>query len=129
MTDPIADMLTRIRNAYAQGAAEARIPFSRLKAQIADILSQEGYLSGVEIKGRLPRRTLVVALRYINQRPTIEGIKRISRPGQRIYRNARQLRPTRYGFGITILSTAKGLMTERAARDARLGGEVLCEVW
>jgi len=129
MTDPLADMITRIRNAYAVGKPEVRLPFSRLKAQVADILVREGYLEHSQAQGRLPKRILVFRLKYISGNPAAEDMRMISRPSRRIYRNAKGVRPTRYGFGITILSTSQGLMTDREAKKANVGGEVLCEIW
>ena len=127
MSDPIADMLTRIRNGYLAGLSEVVVPYSRLKKDLADLLSREGWIGKVE-KGSDPR-SFTIHLRYHGGVPAAGHIKRISRPGLRIYRKAGDLRPVRRGFGLVILSTSKGLKTNTEAHKDRLGGEVLVEVW
>lgn len=127
--DPLSDMLTRIRNAYAAGNTETRVPFSRLKQAVAEVLAREQFIESVESKGRMPQRELRIILRYVDGKPAIEGVRRISRPGQRQYTNVRTLRPTHYGFGLTILSTSSGVMSDKDAKKQKSGGEILCEVW
>lgn len=129
--DPIADMLTRIRNAAALGRPEVRVPHSKLKASIAKILADHGYLGAIreETEEEQPaRKWLVLEIIYRNDAPAIRTIRRISKPGLRIYRGVDDMPRPRGGFGLLIISTPKGLMTDRQARRARTGGEVLCEV-
>ena len=130
-TDPIADFLTRIRNAAAAKHQRVDVPASRLKTEIARILKEEGYISTYKmVDDNKTRRTLRVFLKYTpDRRSVITGLKRISRPGQRRYVGAFEIKPVVGGLGISILTTPKGLMSGRAARKAKIGGELLCEVW
>jgi len=139
MTDPISDMLTRIRNAQAVFKPEVFIPFSKMKYHIAKILEKEKFVEKTEKKGRGTRRKIKIVLKYDNEapteseahqkRPAISGLKRVSKPGQRIYRPAKSIKPVRGGFGIAIVSTSQGLMTDKEARKKKLGGEIICEIW
>ncbi len=130
MTDPISDMLARVRNAAQARHAEARCPSSRLKLALAKVLEQEGYLQGVRVEAEEGRPTLVLAIRYDEQGgPVIDGLRRVSRPGRRIYVPARKVPRVRRGLGVAVLSTSKGILSDRAAREASVGGEILCEVW
>jgi small subunit ribosomal protein S8 len=130
MTDPIADMLTRIRNAITARKAKVSIPASKLKLRIAQVLRDEGFVGEVTHEDDGKQGAIHVELRYDNDnRNAIEGIKRVSRPGQRAYRGHGDLPRVRSGMGIAILTTSRGIMTEREARKAGLGGELLCEVW
>lgn len=129
MTDPIADFLTRIRNAVMAGKEEVRMPHSAILEGIARVLEREGFLARVEPKGRGPRRVLVVRIGQVNGRPVIENLRRISRPGRRVYRAAKDLRVVKSGLGVSVLSTPDGLMTNREAKKKNVGGEVLCEIW
>lgn len=126
MTDPISDMLNRIRNAQAVFQPKASIPFSKLKYKIAEILEKEGFIEKVEKRGRRAKRDFEITLKYP---PTISGLRRISKPGQRIYARSKELKPVRGGYGIAIISTPKGLMTNKKARKQKLGGEILCQIW
>jgi small subunit ribosomal protein S8 len=128
MQDTISDMLTRIRNAQAAGKEQVEMPSSKLKVALAKLLEQEGYVKGVEVsKGATP--VLTVSLKYIDgKRPVIEFIKRISKPGLRIYRSYNELPKVMGGLGIAVVSTSKGLMTDKQARANQIGGEVLCHV-
>ena len=130
-TDPIADFLTRIRNAAAAKHQRVDVPASRLKAEIARILKEEGYISTFKmVEESKTRKVLRVFLKYTpDRRSVISGIKRISKPGARRYLGYEEIRPVVGGLGINILTTPKGLMTGRAARKTKLGGEILCEVW
>ncbi|SRR5258708_2984063 len=130
-TDPIADLLTRIRNAARAKHPRVDVPSSKLKAELARILKEEGYISTFKlVEENKVRKTLRVFLKYTSdRRPVITGLKRISRPGARRYVGAMEIRPVVGGLGISILTTPRGLMTGRAARKARIGGELLCEVW
>ncbi|MBI4134229.1 MAG: 30S ribosomal protein S8 [Candidatus Terrybacteria bacterium] len=129
MTDPIADFLTRVRNAAAIGRTEVRAPYSKILHRIAEILVREGFLEEVSHRGRGPRRILAVRLRYLDGKSVIEDLRRVSRPGRRSYMAIRNIRPVKSGFGIAVISTPEGLMTNREAKRKNIGGEVLCEVW
>ncbi len=130
-TDPIADLLTRIRNAARAKHARVDIPASKLKVEITRILKEEGYISTYKlVEENKTRRVLRVFLKYTSdRRSVITDLRRVSRPGSRRYSGALGIRPVVGGMGINILTTPKGVMTGRSARKARLGGEVLCEVW
>ena len=129
MTDSITDMLNQIRNAEAVAKPEVLIPFSNLKNQIGIILSREGFVGEVKKIAKDRNKIMKIVLKYDNGVPAIEGSKRISKPGQRIYVKNTEIKKVRGGFGISIISTPKGLMTGMEARKARLGGEVLLEIW
>lgn len=128
MQDPISDMLTRIRNAQQAHHPGVSLPSSKLKVAICQVLEREGYIDGYDVaEGEKP--TLNVALRYHGGRPVIEEIKRASRPGLRSYKGSGELPRIRGGFGVSIISTNKGVMTDREARSQGVGGEVLCTVF
>lgn len=127
MTDPIADMLTRIRNGQKASKASVSMPSSKAKAAIAEVLKQEGYISDFSVEsGAKPEMTVV--LKYYQSKPVIERIKRVSRPGLRIFKGKDELPKVDGGLSLAIISTSKGVMSDRAAREAGLGGEVICEV-
>lgn len=128
-TDPISDMLTRIRNALAAGKQDLVLPYSKFKHSLATVLLEEGFLAGVnELPGRI--KMLQINLKYNpNGGPVISGIKRISTPGQRIYMPVTKIPRTNGGFGVTVVSTSKGLVTDKRARKDRIGGEVICQIW
>ena len=132
MTDPIADMLTRIRNANSAMFDSVSMPGSKVKESLAKILEREGFIEGFDVRaidGR-PGTTLEIKLKYSQDRKrTIMGIKRISKPGLRIYKKSEQMPKVLGGVGVAVVSTSQGLMTDREARKAKLGGEVLCYVW
>jgi len=129
-TDPIADLLTRIRNAQKAGHASFNVPASKIKQRLCEILRDEGYIGDVKLEGTGPTRKLVVGLKYDGQRKgVIDGIQRISSPGLRIYRGHSELENVRGGMGLSILSTSRGLLTDRDARTQKIGGEVICNVW
>ena len=128
MSDPIADMLTRIRNGQAVGKVTVSMPSSKQKVAIAQLLKDEGYLSDYAVSDESGKGVLNVDLKYFQGVPVIESIKRVSRPGLRIYKGSKELPKVRGGLGIAIISTSKGLMTDRAARSAGHGGEVLAYV-
>jgi len=130
--DPISDMLTRIRNAQAVGHKTVSFPFSKIKFDLAKIFNQEGFLGNVLKKGRGVQRKIEVALKYEDLKttiPSIQGLKRISKPGQRIYSGKKDLGKLLKERGIIILSTSQGLMTIQKARKKNLGGEVVCKIW
>lgn len=129
-TDPIADLLTRIRNAARAKHPRVDLPSSKLKVEVARILKDEGYLSNYKVMEEKGKKTLRVFLRYTpDRRSVITDLKRVSRPGSRRYTGKTGIRPVVGGMGISILSTPRGLMTGQSARKAGLGGEVMCEVW
>ena len=132
MTDPVADMLTRLRNGNVALHDQVRMPSSKLKEALAQVLEREGYIEGYRVdddpKG--PGRVLTVAMKYTADRKrTISGIRRVSKPGLRIYRPADRLPRVLGGLGVAVLSTSQGLMTDREARQRHVGGEILCYVW
>lgn len=129
MTDPIADMLTRLRNAASARHTKVRIPHSKTKARIAALLEREGFVASVETIHEGHRTWLDVNLRYQNGEPVFGGAKRVSRPGLRIHTRAREIPRVMGGIGTAVLSTSQGIMTGREAAKRRLGGEVLCFVW
>ena len=132
MTDPIADMLTRIRNANMVFKDEVAMPSSKQKERLAAILKREGYVSDFKVEGGdgAPSRTLTINLKYTSDRDrTISGLQRISKPGLRVYTKSDKVPRVLGGLGIAVLSTSRGLMTDREARRNRMGGEVLCYVW
>ena len=129
MTDPITDMLNQIRNAKAVAKTEVVLPFSNLKNKIAEILSKEGFLGEVKKVAKGKNKMLRIVLKYDNGVSVVEGFKRVSKPGQRIYSKNHDIKKVKGGFGVSINSTPKGLMTGMQARKAKLGGEVLLEVW
>jgi small subunit ribosomal protein S8 len=128
MSDPIADMLTRIRNAQMAEKAVVSLPSSKQKVAIAQVLKDEGYIDGFAVEDKEGRAVMTVELRYYQGQPVIESVKRVSRPGRRLYKGAGELPKVTGGLGVAIVSTSKGVMTDRAARAAKLGGEVLCFV-
>ena len=129
MTDPIADMLTRIRNAYMIKHNSVSIPHSKLKESLAGVLKEEGYVEDFTVEGEIPSKNINVTLKYVGKDPAVSKIDRISKPGRRVYIRSKYIKPTLSGFGISILSTSKGLMTDKQAKKQQLGGEVLCRVY
>ena len=130
MTDPIADMLTRIRNANRALHESVTMPSSNLKEEIAKILAAEGYIEGYEVKAAGVKRDLVLKLKYQPDRSrVIRGLQRVSSPGRRVYRGAGELPRVKGGLGVVVVSTSQGLLSDREARRRRLGGEIVCEVW
>jgi small subunit ribosomal protein S8 len=128
MSDPIADMLTRIRNGQSVDKTEVAMPSSKLKVAIAKVLEDEGYISGYTVDANEGKPVLRIGLKYYAGRPVIERIERVSRPGLRIYKNRQTIPQVMNGLGIAIVSTPQGVMTDRKARAAGIGGEVLCYV-
>ena len=128
MSDPIADMLTRIRNAQMVEKPSVTLPASKVKVAIAKVLKDEGYIDGFKVGGEEQKPVLEIALRYYAGRPVIEKIERISKPGLRIYKSKDDIPRVMNGLGIAIVSTSRGVMTDRAARATGIGGEVLCIV-
>jgi small subunit ribosomal protein S8 len=128
MSDPIADMLTRIRNAQASEKVSVEMPCSKVKVAIAAVLKDEGYIDDFKVSADAGKNTLEIGLKYYAGRPVIEKIERVSRPGLRIYRASRDIPAVMNGLGIAIVSTSRGVMTDRKARASGVGGEVLCIV-
>ncbi len=126
--DPISNMLTSIRNALAVGQPMVSFPFSKLKYELGEILKRNGFVEKVEKKGRA-KKFIEIRLKYENKIPAISGLKRISKPGQRIYFPYRKIKRVKDGYGIAIISTSKGLLTNKEVRRQKLGGEVICEIW
>ena len=130
MTDPIADMLTRIRNAVRVEKSHVDIPLSKVKRGLAEVLKREGYIWDWEEVESTPVKHIRILLKYgPNGERVIQNIKRVSKPGRRVYSGAAKLRPVLGGLGISVISTSRGVISDREARQRRLGGEVLCEVW
>ena len=128
MSDPIADMLTRIRNAQMVEKPSVTLPASKLKTAIAKVLKDEGYIDDFAVRGEGAKPELEIALKYYGGRPVIEKIERVSKPGLRVYRAAKAVPRVMNGLGVAIVSTSKGVMTDRKARGLGIGGEVLCFV-
>ena len=129
LTDPIADMLTRIRNGNMAKHAQVAVPFSRIKESIANILKNEGYISEFEVKEEGTRKDILVTLKTVDGEAVIKGLKRISKPGRRVYSSVEDMPRVLSGLGIAIVSTSKGIITDKVARAEKVGGEVLAFVW
>jgi small subunit ribosomal protein S8 len=130
MTDPVADFLTRMRNALQAGKDRCDVPASRVKLELAKILQEEGFIRTFKVLEEGPQRTIRVYLRYSTDgEPAIRGLERVSRPGRRVYRGAEELPTVLGGIGVAVVSTSRGLMTDARAREMRVGGEVMCRVW
>ncbi len=127
--DPIADMLTRIRNGQAALKQEVSVPYSNLKYAIAEILKQERLVKDVKRVGKKNQKQIKIKIKYKENTPVIKGLRKISKPGQRIYKSAREIRPVKGGYGISIVSTSQGLMTGKEAKKRNIGGELICEIW
>jgi small subunit ribosomal protein S8 len=128
MSDPIADMLTRIRNAQMVQKVSVAMPASKLKTAIAEVLKSEGYIDNFAVKGEAGKPQLEIALKYYAGKPVIEHIERVSRPGLRVYKGRHDIPNVKNGLGVAIVTTPQGVMTDRKARQAGIGGEVLCYV-
>lgn len=130
MTDPIADLLSRIRNAHLAKHDRLDVPTSKIKVELCRILKEEGFIRNFRVMEAEPVATLRILLRYNREGdPAIRSIERVSRPGRRVYLGADDVKPVRNGMGVSIVSTSRGLITDRQAREQRMGGELLCEVW
>jgi small subunit ribosomal protein S8 len=129
MTDPIADMLTRIRNAVAKKQEVVEIPASKIKLAIAEILKQEGFIRDFHRAEWKGQGKLMVHLKYVGKEAAITGVKRVSRPGRRVYLHYREIKPVFDGRGIGVLSTPKGVLTDVSAKEKKLGGELLLNIW
>lgn len=129
VNDPIGDMLTRIRNAQMRGQKVTQSPASKARGWVLDVLQSEGYIRGYSRVEEDNKAHFEIELKYFDGAPVIQTIKRVSKPGRRVYSGVNDLQPVRNGLGISILSTSKGIMSDAAAREAKVGGEVLCQVY
>ena len=129
MTDPIADMIIRIKNAFMAGQTSVLIPHSKMKEAIAKLLKENNYVEDFAVEDKKPQAEIKITLRYVDDMSAITDVKRVSKPGRRIYEKAGQIPSTLNGYGLTILSTNKGIIDDKAARKAQVGGEVLCQIW
>lgn len=129
MTDPITDMLNQIKNSQAVGKEEIFISLSKIKNEIAEILSKEGFIGEVKKIAKGRKKNIRIELKYNEKIPAMAGFKRISKPGQRIYKGFAEITRVKGGYGMSIISTSKGLMTNKLARKEKLGGEIICEIW
>jgi small subunit ribosomal protein S8 len=129
MIDPIADMIIRIKNAHMAGHERVQVPHSNLKEAIAVILDQENYIESMEVLETSPQKTIDIELKYIGRTPVITEVRRISKPGRRVYESSGRIPKSLGGYGLTIVTTSKGVMTDKEARKQNVGGEVLCQIW
>ncbi len=129
MSDPVADMLTRIRNGAKAEFAKVDIPGSKLKLELARVLKEQGYIKNYKFVEDNKQGILRVYLKYMNDKPVIYGLERVSKPGRRMYTKSREIKSVLNGLGISILSTSRGLMTDKQAKQENVGGEVLCNIW
>lgn len=127
--DPISDMINRIKNSQAVLQPTVTLPFSKFKYEVAKILEKEGFLTSVEEKGKKTKKIIEITLKYTDKIPKISGLRIISKPGQKIYTKSKNIKKVKGGFGISIISTPQGLMTNKEARKKKLGGEIILEVW
>ncbi len=129
VTDPIADLLIRVKNANQAGKSEVLMPFSKIKHNIATLLSKEGYVGDVSSRGKKTIKDLVITLKYDSDKPVINGTERVSKPSRRMYLSVREVFPVKHGKGLLVLSTPKGILTDKQARKERVGGEALFKIW
>ena len=130
MSDPVADMLSRIRNGYLAGKKKVSVPHSRIKKEIAEVLLENKFLKKVQVQGsKAAEKELILTLLYQQGKPSVEGIRKVTKPGLRVYVRTDKIPSIRWGYGVTIISTSKGLMTGKNAKKKNLGGEVICQVW
>jgi small subunit ribosomal protein S8 len=129
VNDPIADLINQLKNAGSAGKTSVTVPYSEMRFTISELLNKEGYIKSVSKKGKKIKKYIEMDISYNQDSPKIKGVKRISKPSRRIYRKATELRPVKQGFGIMLLSTPKGIMTDKEARKEKVGGEVLFEIW
>ena len=129
MTDPIADMITRIKNAVMAGHKELVLPHSKMKVAIAKLLKENNYIKSFEILKKEPQSDIKIVLRYVGKMSAITGVKRVSKPGRRIYSPVEKIPRTLNGYGMTVVSTNKGVIDDKTARQEKVGGEVLCQIW
>jgi len=129
MTDPIADLLIRIKNAHLAKKSQVSIPDSKVKRAILNILLAEGYIESFVVAGEVPKQSLEVQLKYVKKQSAVSGVRRLSKPGRRLYVSAKEIPLTLAGYGLTIVSTNKGILSDSQARKQNLGGELICKIW
>lgn len=129
ISDPVSDLLIRLKNANRAGKSDTIVPHSKLRVAILELLAKEGYVGALAKKGKKIKKTLEVALVYKDKRPAITGVKRISRPSRRVYLRRDEIHPVKFGQGIMVISTPKGLLTDKEARKNRVGGEAMFVIW
>lgn len=130
MIDPVADLLTRIRNASMANHSSTRAPYSKMKEHVVNILKDEGYVGEFEVSGEGVDKCLIVHLKYMdNNKSVIKSIKKVSKPGRRVYSGSKEIAKVNQGLGVAVVSTSKGIVTDREARRLNVGGEVICEIW
>lgn len=129
MTDPIADLLIRIKNAHLAKKAVILVPHSKVKVSILKILLAEGYIESFTVVGEEPKLEIEVQLKYVRKQPALSGVRRLSKPGRRLYVSAKEIPRTLAGYGLTILSTNRGILSDADARKQNVGGELLCKIW
>ncbi len=129
MIDPVSDLIIRIKNAVLARKGEVRVPHSKMKQAVADILAAEGYVTTVTTEPAQVGKDLVITLKYVGKQSLVTDVRRLSKPGRRLYAPATQIPKTLGGYGITIVSTNKGVMTDKEARKQNVGGELLCQIW
>ncbi|OHA89055.1 MAG: 30S ribosomal protein S8 [Candidatus Zambryskibacteria bacterium RIFCSPHIGHO2_01_FULL_43_27] len=129
MTDPISDMIIRMKNASASHKEAVTFPYSKLREHICALLEKEGFVGAVAKKGKKITKSIEVSLNYNGRAPRIQGVKRISKPSRRIYKRSSEIRPVRRGYGMLVLSTPKGILSDSEARKSKVGGEALFEIW
>lgn len=129
MTDPIADLLTRIRNAYLAKKTQVAVPYSKNKLQLVKLITKAGFLEEVSTTGTKTQKLIDINLKYINSQPAITSIKRISKPGRRLYLRHDAIKPVLFGKGLSIISTSKGLLADSQCRRLKIGGEIICKLW
>ena len=127
--DPITDMLNRIKNAQAVLHPQVEVPYSHLKYEMAKLLEKKGFIEKANKAGKKEKKSIEITLKYDNKQGAISGLRRISKPGQRIYLPAKKIKKVKGGYGLAIISTSQGLMTDKEAKKQKLGGEILCEIW
>ena len=129
MTDPIADLLIRIKNAYLAKKDVVLVPKSKTKVSILEILLAEGYITSFSVVGTSPKEMIEVVLKYTKKQPAMTGVKRLSKPGRRLYASANEIPQTLAGYGLTIVSTNQGILSDESARKQNVGGELICKIW
>lgn len=129
ITDPIADMIIRIKNALMAGQEEIVMPHSKLREALGQLLLENGYIQAIQVEPAVPQALIKIVPKYIGKTPAISGVRRISKPGRRIYSTSKEIPRALGGYGITIVSTSKGVITDKQARKMNVGGEVLCQIW
>jgi len=129
ITDPIADMIIRIKNSLMANQAKITIPHSKMKEAVGKLLLENGYIQALEVEAAVPQANIVITPKYLGKTPAITGVRSISKPGRRVYGTVKEIPRALGGYGITIISTSKGIITDNQARKMNVGGEILCQIW